>query len=76
MLISVACGMGGFAVTQIFPKAVPADLKTALPLAITCLVFLIGNYVNKARGIEPSRDVAEMLDYVSGDTTATADAHR
>lgn len=76
VLISVACGMGGFAVTQIFPKAVPADLKTALPLAITCLVFLIGNYVNKARGIEPSRDVAEMLDYVSGDTTATADAHR
>lgn len=68
VFLAMAVGLTGFAATQIWPKApMMSDIKTALPLFLTVTVYLIGNYVNKARGFQPSREVEEMLTYISTD---------
>lgn len=63
-LFSVLGGVIAFAATQLFPTVIPADIRTGLPLFVTCVVFIIGNYVNKAAGKEPPHEVTELLTYV------------
>ncbi|WP_040160676.1 sodium:solute symporter family protein [Nigerium massiliense] len=64
-LISIAGGVVAFAITQLFPKApLMSDIRTGLPLLVTCLLFIIGNYVNKSAGKAVPPAVDDMLDHV------------
>ncbi len=68
-IISIVAGLGAFGLTRI-NGLIPTDYHTALPLAVSALVFIVGGQVNKSMHKPVPAAVDDMLDYLSQDVEA------
>jgi hypothetical protein len=64
VMISLGGGLAAFALTKL-TDLISFEYETALPVVTTLVIYILGGYINKKKGIEVSPQVNDMLNYIS-----------